>query len=157
MTLWMVRAGINGAYAETFLEKGIVGMGWVEIGSIEKVKTRDDIIAMMSVKYPHKKSQWIKLSSSQLFKFRHVMEIGDRVLTCQTIDRFYNIGTIISNYEYNRDVMLETPNIRQVKWEDGKIYKDDLSIITRHKLGTMTTLFKVTDPGMAEIENYKRK
>ena len=154
MTMWMVRAGVNSNYVNTFIEKGIVAMGWGVIGSIEKMENRDQIIPLIREAFPKKKLHWVKLSSSQLFKFLRLMKVGDRIMTSDTPNRIYYVGTVTSEYEFNPKKLPEAPNQRQVKWEKVTVEKDRLTLVTRNKLGTMTTLFRVMDSAEEEIEEY---
>ena len=154
MTMWMVRAGVNSAYVNTFVKEGIVALGWGVIGSIEKMETREQIIPLIREAFPSKKLHWVKLSSSQLFKFLRLLKVGDRIMTSDTPNRIYHVGTIVSDYEFNPKILPDVPNTRRVKWDKKTIKKDELSLITRNKLGTMTTLFRVMDSAEEEIEAY---
>jgi len=154
MTMWMVRAGVNSCYVDTFVKEGVVALGWGVIGSIEKMENRDQIIPLIREAFPKKKLHWVKLSSSQLFKFLRLLKTGDRIMTSDTPNRIYHVGTIVSEYEFNPNLIKEAPNVRRVKWEPITVEKDRLTMTTRNKLGTMTTLFRVMDSAEEEIEEY---
>ena len=78
-------------------------------------------------------------------------------MTIDTPKRIYYVGTITSDYEFNPGLIPEAPNVRRVKWGKKTVYKDDLTLTTRNKLGTMTTLFRVMDSAEEEIEAYLKK
>ena len=50
--VWVVRAGRNGVYVEYFLEKGVVAIGWGEVGTIESTLSDVEIRRRFDEKWP---------------------------------------------------------------------------------------------------------
>ncbi|MCK4333394.1 hypothetical protein KAX06_01260 [candidate division WOR-3 bacterium] len=44
MAVWVVRAGGSGEYEDLALEKGLVVIGWSELGALLKVSTQEELI-----------------------------------------------------------------------------------------------------------------
>jgi len=157
MTMWMVRAGVDCCYVDKFIKHGVAALGWGSIGNIEKCESKKELIPLIQREFPEKKMHWIKLSASQLFKFMRFVKNGDRIVTVDTPNRIYYVGTVASEYEFNPKLIPQAPHTRRVKWEPVAIKKDDLTKTTRYKLGTMTTIFRIMDETEEEIEEHVKK
>lgn len=157
MNMWMVRAGKDAFLIDAFNEKNIVALGW-GLGDLED-KSAEDIKRLMQEKYPNESKYTLGITSSQVIKFRHMIEKGDYVLSYNPFSRKYLVGEIISNYYYSKD--LENENIdyigghndtRDVKWL-GEVPRDDLSVSTKNTLGAISTLFNINDEAKEDILN----
>lgn len=150
-TAWMVRAAEGGRLADDFRERGVVAIGWTDLGDLNQYPDKERIKSAVDSAYPDWPEGKKQTSASQLERFRREPRIGDRVVTYDSSRRLYHIGTIESDYLYQPDVVPPFENIRRVTW-DGEVRRDDLSVGTRNRLGSTLTLFRIPDPAAAELE-----
>ena len=150
-TAWMVRAAEGGRLADDFRERGVVAIGWTDLGDLNQYPDKERIKSAVDSAYPDWPEGRKQTSASQLERFRREPRIGDRVVTYDSSRRLYHIGTIESDYLYQPDVVPPFENIRRVTW-DGEVRRDDLSVGTRNRLGSTLTLFRIPDPAAAELE-----
>lgn len=147
--MWRVQAGERGRLFEEFRKKGVVGIGWKELGDLSAVKGVNEIRNLLSEKFPGGKPGWFSISSSQLAKFRFEMKSGDWVVTYNPEARDYLVGKIDSDYIYDPKIM-EYPHLRKVVWK-GTVSRDKLSVATKNTLGGISTLFRVGTEAEGEI------
>jgi restriction system protein len=148
--MWMIRNG-GGEYAEEFIDKGYVGIGWAATGSLSGLKTRDQFIDKVKATWPAFKHMKAVVSGSQLHKIAVVIKPKDRVITYDPSTRMYHIGSIESDYIYNADDKNERPHQRKVKWLH-KIDRDRLSVPTKNSLGSTLTIFEVPEEAERELD-----
>lgn len=148
---WMVRADGGGPLFDLFKEKGLVAIGWAAIGSLEQLKTRDEIAKLVHQEWPSLKHQAVRMTAGQLFRFRHEIKIGDFVTSYNTSRRIYAIGEITSNYKYDTSFDELYPNIHSVNWMK-EVSRDDLSLASRNTLGAVATLFTISDSVRRDLE-----
>jgi restriction system protein len=149
--MWMVRAEVGGKYFEDFKSKSIVAIGWLALGDMSSLKTRETFTQAVAKAYPEMKKMQIAISAGQSYRFAREMKVGDRVLTYDPSGRVYLVGTITSDYFYDTSIIEEDPNCRRVQWQ-GNVSRDLLSISTKNSLGAISTLFLLPEEAADEIE-----
>jgi len=159
--MWFVRAGEKGYMFEEFIRKSVVAIGWIRIGDLSKVNSRDELKEIVRDKYPEYNQGAVNNAAGQLFRFRAIFQKGDQVVTYDTESRYYHIGKILSDYEYNETLLDKMKHIRRVEWKQT-ISRDDLSPSARNSLGSIMTIIKVPSEVKNEINgllksNGKRK
>jgi restriction system protein len=152
--MWMIRNG-GGEYAEDFIDKGYVGIGWSATGSLASLKTRDQFIDKVKTTWPGFKHMKAVVSGSQLHKMAVVIKPKDRVITYDPSTRMYHVGVIESDYIYKSDDKNERINQRKVKWLH-KIERDRLSVQTKNSLGSTLTIFEVPEVAERELDALLR-
>jgi len=140
---WLVRAGEGGRLFDEFA-KGYVGVGYYEMGDMSNITSQEDMRTLFLKSYSDINPRAIGNQVAMIYKFRSVFAIGDKVVTYDTKNRKYWIGTIKSDYQYQPGVVGDYPNIRKVIW-DGQVDRDDMTISSRNSLGCATTLFSVDE------------
>lgn len=150
--LWMVRAEVGGKYFDDFKSKSIVAIGWLKMGNMTPLKTREAFSQATSKAFPEMKKMQVAISAGQTFRFAREMKIGDRVLTYDPSRRVYLVGTITSDYFYDTTLLEDEPNCRRVEWQ-GEVTRDLLTVSTKNSLGAISTLFLLPDEAATEIEN----
>jgi restriction system protein len=154
--MWMVRAGEGGFRFEDFKAASRVSIGWLELGDMTPLKTREDFVHAVEGAYPSAKKGQIAVSAGQAFRFAREIKVGDSVITYDSSARVYLVGVIVGNYEYSPSTYKEQPNIRRVEWR-GEVARDNLSVSTRNSLGAISTLFQVPPEAATEIEKSLTK
>ena len=147
--MWMVRCD-GGQLAETFVDKGIVSLGWGEIGSLGSELTRDQVIAKVKTTWPEYKSMKAVVVGSQLFKIASGIKIGDQIMTYDPSKRIYHIGKVSGDYEYFPDEIEATSHQRKVTWE-MQVDRDSLSVPTKNSLGSTLSVFELPEKAYNEI------
>ena len=152
-SVWFVRAGRNGIYAEHFLQEGIVTIGWREVGEISPSLSDSEIGRRFDTIWPNEKPRTRKTWSDQVKRFHREIQEGDSVATYDPASRLYHIGTILSPAEIqNRTTEGQdrAEFVRRVEWESARL-RADLSIGTRNTLGSSLTLFLVSGSAYDEL------
>jgi restriction system protein len=96
--MWMVRCD-GGQLAETFLEQGMISIGWHEVGSLAGVKSREQVIEKVRVTWPEFKRMKVVVADSQLHKVSSLIKTGDRVMTYDPSKRIYHVGCLARGYQ----------------------------------------------------------
>jgi restriction system protein len=149
-TTWMVRSGDRGYMAPAFVERGIVAIGWSEVGDVRQYQSKLDIVSAVEKAYPLESSGNHLSSAGQLLRFLKELKIGDGVITINSDTRIYHLGEITSDYSFNNQTFIDYPNQRGVKWIK-EISRDSLSVETKNSLGSTLTLFKLPETASLEL------
>jgi restriction system protein len=149
--MWMVRSASGGRLADEFREKGVVAIGWGDVGDLKQCTDKQEILDKVVQCWPDWPSGKQQSSASQLYRFRDKLKSGDRVVTYDSSRRIYHVGTIKGDYKHEPGVVPPFENIHEVAWE-ATIERDDLSASTRNSLGATLTLFKIPQSAASEIE-----
>jgi restriction system protein len=148
-TTWMVRAGEGGGLIEEF-EKGLIAVGWSELGDLTDATTREAIRALYDRCFPEASPGRAINAVSVLAKFRTEIPSGARVITYDPKRREYWIGRVDSDYAYDPEAYPEYPHTRRVTWL-SRVGRDGLSATARNSLGSTLTIFAISDDVMAEL------
>lgn len=148
---WMVRAGEGSMFAEDFESKSCVAIEWADLANLSRVSSREELARLIEQTY----SEWSVArrgnSVGQVGAFFFGLKIGDRVLTYNSEQRVYLVGTITSDYEFHPDIVGHMGHVRKVSWE-GRVDRDSLSVSTKNTLGAIQTVFRLGEDAAAEIE-----
>jgi restriction system protein len=148
--IWMVRAGASAIHAQDFEEHKYVAVGWVKIGDLSQVKSKEALEKVDKEVYPETSLGKFRMGVGQLARFRFDIKKGDKVVTYNPEFRVYPVGEVISDYEYAPDSPVNFNHVRRVKWL-GKVSRDSLTISTRNTLGAIMTLFQLSDSAAQEF------
>ena len=94
----MVRAGHASVLFQSFIEQGLVAIGWNAAGDLTVFQTRDEILGKVHEQWPESKQAAQRSSAGILYRFSKEMEIGEYVITYDQTRRIYAIGKISSDY-----------------------------------------------------------
>jgi len=149
----MVRSE-GGQLFEDFKNKKLVAIGSPEVGDISAIKTLDELKTHYQSIFPQIQGRSLGIQVAFLFKFAHIFQTGDGVITYDPNERRYLVGEIVGDYEYNpkHKLPFDYPHIRKVKWI-GEIKRDSLSFETRNGLGTLSTLFALNEQVWLEVQS----
>jgi restriction system protein len=149
--MWMVR-NPAGRYAPELLQKGIVGIGWVEVVQhLGEAKSPKDYYSAIKAVFPEYNSQQIINSGRQLYKFFHEMKVGDVVVTYDSPRRVYHVGLIAGEVQINPDEELDHLQCtRPVKWQ-YEVERDRLSQEARNSFGSTLTIFQPSEEAGTEL------
>lgn len=93
MSAWMIRAGHGGVYAEDWLDKGKIGIGW-DFGSkdIASMK-REQIRATYLAEHPNESKNRVAAIVGQVYRFAHEMTQGQTVVMYDPASRLYHMAS----------------------------------------------------------------
>lgn len=149
--MWKVNASRRSVFAREFVDRGVVAIGWRDLGDYSVVQGRDDIDRRMAVACPDDTERQRAVASAQIWRFLSEVRLGDRVITYDPDERVYHLGKVTGTPRYEPDQIEELPMQRAVEWSD-KVSRDALSTAAKGKLGALLTLFKVAQTTAEEIE-----
>jgi len=148
--IWFVRAGKESIYAEDFIQKNIVALGWSEMGNFDLTSTKVKLIPVYQQTYASHTDGQVQNGVSQLVRFIQEIKVGDMIMTHDRDKQLYYTGEIISTCKWQPDLLNELPRIRDVHWK-SYVPRSILSSETKNSLGAIQTLFLVRGKSAAEI------
>lgn len=150
MSAWMVRAGRGGIYSEGWLDEGRIVIWWKLGGLNPKGSDRETIKQAYSSQYTDAKPQEIAMAGGQAYRFANEMEVGDSIVMYSPQSRIYHIGRITSECLVGSNTDKGAEHTRTVEWENAAP-RDLLSSQAKNSLGSIATLFSVSDSTMQEL------
>lgn len=151
----MVRAGRDSAFIDEFLSRQMVAIGWRELGDISNVHTREQISKLVASTYPDNNKFHNAASAGQVYRFREEIMPGKAVVTYDSSQRTYHLGTVTGDYAYHPEYGSELVHTRPVKWEKG-ISRDLLSVESKNSLGSISTVFCISASAADELVTLGR-
>jgi restriction system protein len=87
-------------------------------------------------------------------KFRDDIKQGDTLITYSQEHREYLVGEDLDQYEFRTEPeqIGELQHIRKVKWL-GRVSRDQFSQATRNSLGSVLTVFSLSDTVISEVQD----
>lgn len=112
--VWLVRAGEGGHLVDEFVNKGIIAIGWKDIGDMSNMSGNEDVKEAIRKHYLKYKVGKVRATAGQLNRFAFEFKKGDYVITYDTEERKYHIGTIETPYRYDDSIIEDMHHIREV-------------------------------------------
>ena len=140
MAVWTIRGGRNGEHEDTFLEKGVVSVGFGLNRSVADFADRDALRAHLGN----------RSSADQIWRLYNDVENGDMVVLPRKLTRQVAVGRISGAYSYQPEsVGAEAPHVRAVEWQVPNIPR---SHFDRDLLNSFGSLLTVSQPGAPNAE-----
>lgn len=111
---WIYAPGENSCMWEEFYAKGIMAIGWGEIGDLKAFDSKDAMKAKM--KETFNASLSYKNAAHATWQFANEMKIGDVVFVKKGMYQLVGRGVVTSDYEYDTERNDEYGNARKVNW-----------------------------------------
>lgn len=151
----MVRAGQGGELAPQLERLGLVVVGWPKLDDLSGIADRDELRVLLEQTHA---ANEVTRSVSELGDFLFSLQPGSRVVTFNSQERYYLLGTVTGGYEYRPDLDLKTSvepfkHVRTVEWQ-GRCERDALSEATQARLALRQTTFWLDDAVVSEIEAH---
>ncbi len=142
-SIWGIHAGKTGDAHSLFLKKGVIAVGWKEIGDLSKLRPdREAFKARVAEAYPDAKLGAIPNNAGQLFRFVHEMKPSDYIVYPSKSDRQVHLGRVEGAYAYNNGLENGYPHQRQVKWL-RMMPRTHFSQGALYEIGSAMSLFQV--------------
>ncbi|MBZ0216083.1 MAG: restriction endonuclease [Fimbriimonadaceae bacterium] len=128
------------------IDEGFVSLGWSEVGNILEIESdREAFKECLSKAYPDAKPGAIPVWAGILYRFAHVIQIGDGIIYPSKSDRTINFGIIDGPCTYEPNSKYEeTRQRRKVRWI-AHLPRASFSQSALHAIGSIITLFQVAN------------
>ncbi|MEP0918459.1 hypothetical protein NC981_16645 [Leptolyngbya sp. DQ-M1] len=153
--IWFVRAGRESVYADEFIQNKVVAVGWSELGEVDRLLTKANLVPLYKQAYPTQSEGKIQAAVSQIIRFMQEIKVGDTVMTHDRNKQTYYIGSITSEYQWKPEIIAELPRIREVEWK-YQVPRALLSSDTKNTLGAIQTLFLIKGKPTTEIHSKQQ-
>lgn len=141
--VWVVRAGKGGRYASQFEELGVIGIGFVEIGTVDGM----DRAALFDHARDLIGSRGGNVAG-QIHRFANRMQVGDLVAVPDGGTRELLYGRVTGDYEYRVEApVAHYRHVRKVQWL-GRRNRDELPDRVLFSLGSLLTVFEPSSQGL---------
>ena len=147
---WMIRAGRGGTYIDDFETKGYAAIGWSSLGNLNQYQDAEAIREAYLREFTQAKPQAMANAVAMIIKFRDQIKKGDTIISYDTETRQYLIGEDQGQYVYRPEEVGDYPQLRVVNWQ-GRVDRDALSQTAKNSLGSVLTLFSVSDDIVEEM------
>ena len=134
---WIYAPGEKAKYWAEYAEKGVIGLGWNDLGDIAKYKNKDEIVNQLQILQNTKSSK--KNDATANWDFVNRMKIGDIIIVRKGNSKLLGYGEVVSDYYWEKENEGQT-HFRKVKWIKTGLWKVDhtlviktLTIITDYK------------------------
>jgi restriction system protein len=135
-TVWVVRAGERGVFADEFERLECAAIGFRRAGDISGMN-RDEIMAAARAGYGSNGGR----VGGQLDSFKNRINVGDVLVTPNGQTRQLLYGEVVGEYEHRQEpVMSDFQHVRPMRWL-GKRDRDPLPSDVLYSLGGLQTVF----------------
>ncbi|MGO1058536.1 AAA family ATPase [Planococcus sp. FY231025] len=135
---WMYAPGEGSRFWEEFHQKGIMGIGWEEIGDLKQFPTKNAIKEKMRQVYEEDLSYMN--AGHATWQFANEIEIGDVVFVKKGLKKIIGRGVVGSDYYFDES-RAEYNNLRNVDWTHKVDWNHEGQIV----LKTLTDITPYTD------------
>ena len=139
--LWIVRAGKQGSRELAAIEQDRLLPGFLEVGDLHELKSRDAILAHLEQVMPDAGKNRLKNFAAQLNQFSHTIEVGDLVVMPRKVTNGVAIGEVTGTYTYDVDDPYR--HSRSVKWLEVSVPRDAFKQDLRHSFGAFMTICEI--------------
>lgn len=146
--MYMVRSGEENYLFSYNRENKIIAIGWNKLGDLTNVRSFDAIKKMMIEHYSDDKPQTQAMNAGQVNRFVNIISESDYVITYCSELRTYLVGKA-GKYQYD-DKLTDYFHSRKVEWL-GEVNRDALSVKTKNSLGSIATVFEISEFAKEEV------
>ena len=136
---WIYSPGPNAFKWDEYYSKGIMGIGWSEIGDIAQYKSKNEI--KTALKASLDPTRPYTMDAHALWQFAYEMKPGDVVFVKKGMYKVIGKGVVTSDYEYDSSATDGYPNIRKVNWTDNGEWEHPGQAVMK----TLTDITRYTD------------
>lgn len=136
---WIYSPGDGASKWDEFYNKGIMGIGWGEIGDLTVFTSKEEIKDKMKETYDPTLSY--KNDALAVWQFAKEMKVGDIVFAKKGMHTIIGRGVVTSDYIFDDQVSDTYNNIRKIDWTN----KGEWSHPGQAVMKTLTDITKYTD------------
>ena len=139
--LWIVRAGAHGERELAAIEKNRLFPGFLEVGDLTKLDSRDDILSHLQEVLPDEGKNRLRNFAAQLNQFVNKIKVGDYVVMPRKVTNGVAIGVVKGPYEF--DDASDFKHSRLVEWQEESLPRDTFKQDLRHSFGAFMTICEI--------------
>ena len=139
--LWIVRAGKHGERELAAIEQNRLLPGFVEVGDLSEMATREEIAASLREALPDVSDNGIRNFAAQLNQFVNKIEVGDIVVMPRKVTNGVAIGRVSGGYTFDGDTSYR--HSRPVEWLSEATPRDAFKQDLRHSFGAFMTICEI--------------
>ncbi|MDD5805849.1 MAG: AAA family ATPase [Eggerthellales bacterium] len=143
---WLYAPGEGASMWDEFYERGVMGLGWHELGDLRGYETKEDMRLRLLEVCGNGTSQ--KNSAHAVWQFSREVKPGDVVFVKHGMTELIGRGVVTGEYEYDEDGGYY-PNLRRVRWTHKGHWTND----GRFAMKTLTDVTFYPDL-VAKVEGY---
>lgn len=113
---WSIKCNEKDALFTEWINRGIVSIGWKEVGNPKDYETKDKLLIRCDQVYSEKMPIYRIQTESQLWKFSREINAGDIILSYRKADEQYYFGIVDKCHEYIPEMSDDYPNVIKVNW-----------------------------------------
>lgn len=114
---WLYSPGEQASRWNDCLEKGVMVIGWGDMGDLSQYESRAEMTSKMKEIYDSNRSYI--MDSLATWQFSREMKIGDVVYVKKGMYKIIGRGIVTSDYYYDSNITDNFRNCRSVKWIDN--------------------------------------
>jgi 5-methylcytosine-specific restriction endonuclease McrBC GTP-binding regulatory subunit McrB len=122
---WLYAPGENAELWNEFYEKGLMGLGWDELGDLNNYSSKEELTTKLQELEKTTGSK--KNDSTANFEFKDVISIGDIIISKKGRGQLLGYGVVTSDYYYDKE-RTRYQKCRKVNWEKNGNWKTDHSL-----------------------------
>ena len=142
MSVWVVRGGRGGSYAQWCLEQGRAGAAWNTVRSLAEAGSRDDVAGLVRAVRPDDSAPKIANAAGQLWGLRSIVK-NDIVVMPLSVAGTIAIGRCTAGYEDLGETAPARHTVR-VNWVLDDVPRSAFAQDLLHSLGSLLTVFRVS-------------
>jgi restriction system protein len=148
VSAWMVRAGKDGEREDEALGRGLIIVGWHEVGDLSSYPSRDDLREAVRRAFPAAGNALVANWAGQLWRFVTEIQADDLVVT-PLKSRKVAVGRVLSSYEFRADAEPGLRHIRAVNWLQTGIPRGTIQQDLLNSMGSLLTVCGLNRNGAA--------
>lgn len=138
---WLYSPGENAEHWEEFYEKGIIGLGWDNLGDLNQYSSKNEIVTKLQEIEGVTSSK--KNDATATYEFKEVLSIGDIIIAKKGSGKLLGYGEVVSEYYYDTERNIFR-NCRKMDWKKKGVWETGFPIV--HKTLTDITQYPTEDP-----------
>ena len=151
---WMVRCE-GGSLFDEFVERGIIALGGPQPEpDLTGVSSWDEIQERCRTVREWPSAHRLGYVTGVLNRFIIEMSPGHRVLTCDPTQRVCAVSIVDGPYRFAPSVVPDKQHLRDVKWTNERIGRDDLSVSTRQSLTSMVSVSRSPRRSFCDADSW---
>lgn len=112
---WLYSPGRGADKWDEFYDKGIMAIGWGEIGDLSRFEDKNQIKETMKTTYNNHERSY-KNDAHAVWQFAKEMKVGDVIFVKRGMYQIVGCGVVESDYIYDEKQPGDYDNVREVKW-----------------------------------------
>lgn len=135
---WLYAPGENARLWDEFYKKGIIGLGWDELGDLNQYDSKKAITQAIQEIYQTKSSSYNNTLAN--YDFKNTLQKGDIIIAKQGRSKYLGYGIVTSDYYFDAD-RTTFQKCRKVDWKKKGEWEVNFKLVVK----TLTDITKYPD------------